>query len=301
MKNIYITGATSFIGINLIRELIKYDYNIIAIIRKNSKNKHLLNEFNNIKIIELNMDEIKELPKHINIKCDIFYHLAWNGTRGSTREDETLQKENYINSIKTLQIAKKLKCNTFITAGSQAEYGMHNEIITEETKEKPNTKYGIYKLKFYKYAKTYCKRNNIILIEPRYFSLYGIGDYENTLIMSSIDKMLKGEPLNLTECIQKWNFLNIKDAIKALILLQETTNSGVYNFGSNDKRILKEYIDEMSKILKTKSIINYGEIPYPASGILNINPSITKLEKAINWQPQIEFKEGIKEIVEKRS
>jgi len=299
MKNIFITGATSFIGVNLIRELYKKN-NIVAIIRKNSKNKYLLEEFKDIKIIELNMDEIDLLPNYIDIKCDIFYHLAWNGTRGESRQDSTLQEENYINSIKALKIAKKLNCKTFISAGSQAEYGNHNNIITETTRELPNTQYGIYKLKFYRYMRTYCKRNNIIYIEPRFFSLYGIGDYEKTLVISTIDKMLNNEEIDLTECIQIWNFLNIKDAIKALTLLQETTNSGVYNFGNNISKELKYYIDIIYKVTKTKSKLNYGVVPYPKTGIVNINPSITKLQKEINWQPEISFEKGIEEIIEKR-
>ena len=301
MKNICITGATSFIGVNLIRELLKKQYNIISIIRKNSNHKKRLLEFKEIKIIELNMDEIEELPSTIETKCDIFYHLAWNGTRGISREDKRTQEENYLYSIKTLKVAKKIGCKTFISAGSQAEYGLHNELVTEKTKEEPVTEYGIYKYKFYKYAKTYCKKNNIIFIEPRFFSLYGNGDFEKTLIISSIDKMLNNEEINLTECIQTWNFLNIKDAVNALVKLQLSKNSGIYNIGSNDTRILKDFIEEIYQITNSKSKINFGVIPYPDSGIVNVNPSISKLEKEIDWQPEIKFSEGIKKIIEERN
>ena len=301
MKNIYITGATSFIGVNLIRELLKKDYNIVAIIRRNSKNKEKLASFKKIKIIELNMDEIDKLPNLINIKCDIFYHLAWNGTRGKDRDDKLIQEENYLNSLKVLEVAKKMKTKTFISAGSQAEYGINSGLITEDITPQPVTEYGIYKLKFYDYAKEFCKKNKIIFIEPRFFSLYGVGDYENTLVMSAIDKMLKNQELNLTECKQTWNYLNIKDAVRGLTLLQETNNSGIYNFGSTDTRILKEYIDEIYYVTKSKSKINYGIIPYPETGMVSINPSVEKLMNEINWYPEIEFNKGIEEIIEKRS
>ncbi len=301
MKNICITGATSFIGVNLIRELLKKDYNIVAIIRRNSKNKEKLASFKKIKIIELNMDEIDKLPNLINIKCDIFYHLAWNGTRGKDRDDKSIQQDNYLNSLKVLEVAKKMKTKTFISAGSQAEYGINSGLITEDMTPKPVTEYGIYKLKFYDYAKEYCQKNKIIFIEPRFFSLYGVGDYENTLVMSAIDKMLNNQELNLTECKQTWNYLNIKDAVRGLSLLQETNNGGIYNFGSTDTRMLKEYIDEIYYVTKSKSKINYGIIPYPETGMVSINPSVEKLMNEINWYPEIEFNKGIEEIIEKRS
>ena len=68
---------------------------------------------------------------------------------------------------------------------------------------------------------SFCKNNNVKFVEPRFFSLYGAGDYGGTLIMSVLDKMLKNESCDLTDCTQKWNFLNIKDAVTGIKILLE--------------------------------------------------------------------------------
>ena len=49
-----------------------------------------------------------------------------------------------------------------------------------------------------------------------------------------LTKMLKNEPCDLTDCTQKWNFLNIKDAVAGIkILLEnEQVKSDAYNFAS---------------------------------------------------------------------
>ncbi len=300
LKTIFITGATSFIGTNLIKGLYNKNYNIVAIVRKNSTKLNLLSKYKKIKIIELDMEEIERLPDLVKMNCDVFYHLAWNGTRGLERDDKVIQQNNYHYSINALVAANKLCCKTFISAGSQAEYGIHDECITEETIEKPVTEYGKYKLEFCNYAKSFCRENNITFIEPRFFSLYGLGDNEKTLIISSIDKMLKNEDLNLTECIQTWNYLNIKDAVDALIKLQNVNTPGIYNFGSDDTRILKDFISEIYGIINSKSNMNFGAVPYPESGIVSINPCISKLKKAINWEPKVKFSDGINEILEER-
>lgn len=59
------------------------------------------------------------------------------------------------------------------------------------------------------------------LLEPRFFSLYGPNDYEGTMIISVLKKMLKDLSCDLTECIQIWDFLYIDDAIDALVILIE--------------------------------------------------------------------------------
>ncbi len=300
MKCILITGATSFIGLNLLNYLLN-DYKIIAVVRPNSQKLENLPVNVNLSVAELNLEEYDKLPLIITENIYGFIHLAWNGTRGADRENIEMQKLNYKFSISALHSAVKLNANIFMSAGSQAEYGLQNNIITEDTVPKPVTAYGKSKLKFYKYSMEFCKNNNIKFVEPRFFSLYGAGDYKGTLIMSMLDKMLKNEPCDLTDCMQKWNFLNIKDAVAGMkILLEcEQVNAGAYNFASKDTRELKSFLLEMQDITNSKSKLNFGAIPHNDSGKYGINPDITKLLNT-GWQPKVSFKDGIREIIKNK-
>ena len=300
MKTILITGATSFIGKNLINFMID-NYKIIAVVRVNSPKINTLPIHKNLSIVQLNMSEYEKLPQILNIKnLYVFIHLSWGGTRGSDRNNEVMQAESYKNSIATLQAAAKLGAKIFMSAGSQAEYGQHNSVITEDTMPEPTTAYGKNKLKFYEYGMKFCDERNIKFLEPRFFSLYGCGDYQGTLIMSMLDKMLKNEPCDLTDCTQKWNFLNIKDAVQGMKILIENKDvkPGAYNFASNDTRELKSFILEMKAIAQSNSKLNFGAIPHNDSGSYGINPDITKL-LATGWKPEVSFKNGIKEIITK--
>ena len=191
-------------------------------------------------------------------------------------------------------------CTKFLTAGSQAEYGLwtKSEKLTEEEIPHPNTQYGVYKLKFYEYAKEYCRSRGCKLIEPRFFSLYGPKDYEGTLVISTLNKMLENKPCELTECIQLWDFLYIDDAIDGLVkLVEDDVPESIYNFGSGYSAPLKEFVEEMKEITNSDSELRYGVIPYPATGIVNVNPDVSKLINC-GWIPKIEFQEGIKRICE---
>jgi nucleoside-diphosphate-sugar epimerase len=52
----------------------------------------------------------------------------------------------------------------------------------------------------------------------------------------------------------------------------------------------------MYRITKSSSILNYGAISYPSTGMVNVNPDIEKL-KNIGWKPEVTFEEGIKRII----
>lgn len=301
MKRIIITGATSFIGTHLIKNLLKNSWEIYAVIRKGSNKRDVLPEDENIHIIELDMEEYIRLPELINVCCDVFVTLAWNGTRGNERLDATMQKQNYIYSMDALNAAIKMGCQTIISAGSQAEYGLMTEKTDENAQCNPNTEYGKWKLRFYEDALQTCRGYGVSFKEPRFFSLYGEDDSEKTMIISILDAMMKNKSCHLTEGIQIWNFLHIDDAIEGIVRLAEIKCAdGAYNFGSEDTRPLRKFIMEMKEICHSTSELLFGAVPYPASGMVNVWPDITKLKSETEWEPCVSFKDGIKKIIQYR-
>lgn len=298
MEKVIVTGATSFIGRYLVKELLS-SYKVIAIVRPNSKKTQLLPQNNKLTILPLDMNEYDKISEIIRDSGDIFVHLAWDGTRGDARNNEEIQKNNLKNSLSALQCASELNVKVFISAGSQAEYGPWKKQykLDEEQKACPNTEYGKFKLLFYENAKKICDKNGIKFIEPRFFSLYGPGDFDGTMVISTLKKMIKDEECNFTESIQKWDFLYIDDAISGLkLLMNPGVSGGIYNFGYGESLPLKSYIKEMYHLTNSKSQLNFGVIPYPKTGIVNIIPCVKKL-KNLGWSPKIDFKTGILRII----
>ncbi len=297
---IIISGATSMVGAALTNQLLYRGHDVIAIVRKNCKKLSALQSNKKLTIVEYNMSEYKNLNTKINDNIDVAIAMAWNGTRGGDRNNRELQQENFQFNVDFLHAVLKLGCKKFVTAGSQAEYGLWNnfEKLDENVAPNPNTEYGIYKLKLYEYAKRICSTQNCTLIEPRFFSLYGVDDYSETLVISTLKKMLENTPCNFTKCIQIWDFLYIDDAIDALcILIEKSDVTGIYNFGSGYSAPLKEFIEKMAEITQSKSKMNYGAIPYAETGLINVNPNVEKLYQ-IGWTPKTEFENGIKKIIE---
>ena len=291
-----ITGASSFIGKALIKELANIGHDCIGVIRPGSIAK--LGAINSsIKVLELDMSNYHKLG-HLVKNVDCLVNLSWLGTRGLDRMDTDMQRRSYEYTISAIKSLIDCGCKIIITSGSQAEYGPLKGYIKETDTPIPNTEYGKYKLKLCEEASALCSKIGVKLIEPRFFSLYGPNDTENTMIMSIMRKMLNNEPCNLTKAIQKWDFLYIQDAIYGLVeLVQKNAESGIYNFASGDVRILRDYIEEMKSVLKSNSALNYGAIPYPDTGMVSIMADITKLKK-IGWYAKTPFNVGIKQIEE---
>ena len=61
---------------------------------------------------------------------------------------------------------------------------------------------------------------------------------------------------------------------------------------------MKDYVEEMYSITESKSVLNYGAIAYPPTGIVHTNPSIDKLVNEINWKPMTSFRDGIQKVID---
>lgn len=300
MHTVLVTGATSFIGRHLINVLLHDNY-VFGIIRPNSLRRNMLLQNPRLSIIETSMDAYDMLPDIIGKihHVDTFIHLAWNGTRGNLRNDKKLQEHNLSCSLNALQSAVALGVSTFVSAGSQAEYGpwQAETKLVETVTPHPNTEYGKAKLAFYESALHKCNEKGIRFIEPRFFSLYGPGDFAGTMVISMLKNMLQNKECNLTESVQTWDFLYIDDAVKGLLnLIQDPSASGIYNFGSGDSHPLKWFIEKMYELTKSSSKLNFGAIPYPPTGMVNVNPDVSRL-MATGWKPGVSFEEGISAII----
>lgn len=293
MKRVIVTGATSFIGVHLVGSLIERGYYVYALIRPDSRNKSRLPIDKHLNIVELEMDEYSSIPSFIK-EAEYFYHLAWDGVRSIKRDNVIIQQNNYRCSLTLINVARKMNCKRFIGIGSQAEYGELNGEITENYPCKPVTEYGKAKLKTYTELAQIAESNRIEFVWARLFSVYGEYDYQGSLIMSCIEKMRNNENVLLTACNQKWDYLHVKDAVSALIMLLEKPDvSGIYNIASGENRELKSYVEEIKEIIGAESVLEYGAISNQARKMINLKPNVEKLRN-IGWNPSISFSEGIK-------
>lgn len=297
--SIIITGGTSFIGNYIIREYLRNGHRVTAVIRPNSKNINRLPKHDLLKITELDMSEINKLESILKgQQYNLFYHLAWEGIRGADRDNEQLQQVNYENTIEAMKIANKLGCKAFIGSGSQAEYGKCQGRIDEQRSALPNTPYGKAKLQAYTDLEKMSDKSGIRLVWARIFSVYGVYDYERTLIMTTLRKLIYNEPIQLTACTQKWDYIYVEDVAKIMYLLGVTpTAQGIYNIASGESRPLKEFIFEMRELLGSKSELMFGAVPYGDDGYVSFDPVVNRIKEDLNWKCKVSFSEGIKKIL----
>lgn len=134
---IVVTGATSFVGLGAVRELLHRGHQVYAVLREHSTKADLLRENGKfpqgLTILEEDLGNLSKLPERIPGGCDVFLHMGWRGAGSDSRKNESVQKESVQDALNAVRVAKDLGCRRFLFTGSQAEYGVKSELTDEET------------------------------------------------------------------------------------------------------------------------------------------------------------------------
>lgn len=321
--NLVVTGATSFLGTALIRELLRQGHQIYAVVRPNSQNLAALTKTlaeadscgreHVLHILELELGQLDKISSVIKDPCDMFFHLGWDGSGSNSRTKADLQKKNVEDAVKALWGARSLCCRRFVFSGSQAEYGMYHTAAREDMDCRPMSEYGKAKAEFGRRLQEICRtweiQDNFKMeyFHVRIFSVYGPGDHPWSLVNTCLDTFLKGGRIELGACTQQWNYIYIEDLVKGLIALafsetdgEASQENGIYNLaGSMDAtRPLREYVEEMHRLCRGRGSYVYGKRPPNAEGAVNLIPDIRKIQARTGWKPEISFDQGIKRMLE---
>ncbi|MBD5135570.1 MAG: NAD(P)-dependent oxidoreductase [Lachnospiraceae bacterium] len=299
MRTAVITGPTGTIGMALIEKLINEGVHIVAVCRPKSERISRIPKHENVRIVECSLKDMDKLPDIIQDGADVFYHFAWDGTFGDTRNDLNLQNNNVKYALDAVKAAKKIGCTKFVGAGSQAEYGRVEGMLKPDTPAFPENGYGIAKLCAGQMTKIMCEQLGLEHIWVRILSIYGPYDGENTMIMSVIGKILSGEKPSLTKGEQMWDYLYSKDVANAFYLVGEKGKNGtVYCIGSGKARPLKEYVERIRDSIDTDVELGIGDIPYGEKQVMYLCADIEKLTDDTGFVPEYNFDEGIRETIE---
>ncbi len=316
MKKVLVTGATGFTGGHLYNTLLDKDYDVTALIRKNSVKKfiekfgesasYIIGDLSDPKSIEGKICDIEivyniaALYRQEGVSQSLFFKVNLDGTKALL--DESIRAG----------VKRFVHCST---VGVQGE--ISNPPAKEDAPYKPGDHYQLSKLQGEKLALSYFKEGKIDGVVFRPVGIYGPGDDRFLKLFKHIYngnfKMIgKGKAL--------YHLTYVKDLCDGIILAGEnkTKPGEIYTLGGNEYLPLDDLVILLGKIMNKP--ISKFKIPlfpvYIAAFMcemicrpLGIEPplfrrrldfftkdrafDISKAKKELGYSPKTSLKEGL--------
>lgn len=292
----FITGASSFIGVELCRYLSDNGHQVIAMSRRENEDLNAIASDGNLRVFRADIQSLFE--KTTDVKADVFVHLAWAGTSHEDRNNPAIQADNVKNALECVKLSERMGCQLYVDAGSQAEYGLVPGVLTEETPCNPITAYGKAKLQMYNDTKALTAQLGLKYIHLRILSVYGEKDHDETLIKSCLRKLKNNEPIVMRSGGQKWNYVYVKDAARQIGMLamhaigDNNFRNEVYNIASGDTRTLSEFVEVMKNKCGSKSGLNFGG--YDKEKDVNLDPNVKKISDIVTPLTNFTFEDVVR-------
>ena len=288
-----ITGASGFIGKQLINSLIDKNYKIIAL---DIKFDDVLLNNPKVKCINVLNVNVEDLVSIIPLnKYDCFFHLAWAGTSGPNRADYIMQLNNVKLACQYIELCKKIDCKRFLYASSINEMETYEYLQSDNVEPGGGYIYGTGKLAAHLMGETVAKMNGIDFIPVIITNIYGVGEKSARMIYTSLVKLLHGEHCSFTEGHQMYDFIYISDAINSIVEISEKGKPyNRYYIGSGEPKPLREFLLKMRDIVSPGTELGLGDIPFNGIDISYQQFDLKKVERDTGYINMVSFETGIK-------
>lgn len=290
---ILLTGAGGFLGRNLINALLLAGHDVVGISRKpvNEINEKINQNVGILKLYSIDLIEMERI--FIENKIDVIIHTATAYGLGVHGMSDAISSNMTfpLKLIETsLQFGKPALINT------DTFLNKNNEICEYLYP------YCFSKFYFDKLVRRASESIGFKYVNLRLEHMYGNGENPNKFFTYVISSCINNSLiLKLTKGEQMRDFIHVSDVVSAIliilqrILLSEQIDSE-YSVGNGLSISLKDFVQEVQEITKTKTNIHYGSIPYCVGEPMYSIGDNEKL-RILGWEPRINLQEGIRTYI----
>lgn len=281
-----ITGATGFLGRNLIEKLHSKNHSVKALVIE--KNPNLPKK---VEIVHGNLVTGKGLPEFLK-GVDVLVHLAAR----IMPPDKMMIRDNVLTTYNLATEALKHPIKQIIFTSSVAVYGKDKKGKFKESDECfPNTQYGLSKYlaeKIVMYWSTLSGKPATIL---RAFNIYGPGNLKGIIHAFYSDITKTDGVVIYGDGKQERDFLFAEDLIDLFVRTIRKKKGGIYNVGVNKKHSVLDILASYKKIIQKDLKVEFSS--NEEGKVFNINQNLSKVKKEFGWEAKTPLLKGLKKTV----
>jgi len=258
MNRVLITGATGFVGRQVMKAMSGPEIKLVPVVRHGKECR--VNSLPSVERVVTTDDLFEEDMAWWAQQCqgiDIIVHLAWYVEPG-----KYLQSTQNINClIGSLNLAKGASIagvKRIIGVGTCFEYDLTGGVLSVDTRLNPMTPYAASKTALFLNLSQWLPTQAIQFAWCRLFYLYGDGEDERRLVPYLHKRLAQGKPAALTSGTQVRDFLDVSEAGKKVAEIAQGNQIGPFNICSGTPVTVKQLAEQVADTYGRKDLLQFG-------------------------------------------
>ena len=333
-KTIFVTGASGFIGANLVKRILTSEPSAKVI------GLDSMNDYYDVRIKEARLAELQQFPDYTFVKgnladkaliTSIFdqYHPeivvnlgAQAGVRYSITNPDAYIESNMIGFYNILEACRHYPVEHLVYASSSSVYGSNKKVpySTDDKVDNPVSLYAATKKSNELMAHAYSKLYNIPSTGLRFFTVYGPAGRPDMAYFGFTNKLLKGETIqifNYGNC--KRDFTYVDDIVEGVVRVMqgapERKNGedglpvppyAVYNIGNQNPENLLDFVQILQEELTRAGVLpedydfeaHKKLVPMQPGDVPVTYADTSALECDFGYKPSTSLRDGLRKFAE---
>jgi nucleoside-diphosphate-sugar epimerase len=258
---VLLTGATGFVGRQVLRTLDESSVSVRAVVREGSQGR--LEPADTIEKVIATRDLFFESSRWWADVCagvDTVIHAAWHVEPG-----DYLQSPKNLDCLSgTLQLAKGAGAagvRRFVGIGTCIEYDLAGGMLSVDTPLRPKTPYAAAKAAAFMALSQCLPQQKVELAWCRLFYLYGEGEASQRLVPYLRKRLAAGEPAELTGGTQVRDYLDVREAGRTIAQVALSSVQGPLNICSGVPVTVRQLAEGIADEYGRRDLLRFGARP----------------------------------------
>jgi nucleoside-diphosphate-sugar epimerase len=258
---ILVTGATGFVGRQVLRALAERGCRLRVVIRAGGRDR--LAPIGAIEDVIESPDIFAESAAWWGQACrgaDSVIHVAWYAEPGHYLQSPK-NRECLAGTLRLAQGAIEAKVSRFAGIGSCFEYDLSAGHLSVATPLKPTTPYAQAKADTFNALSQLLPRNGVEFVWCRLFYLYGEGEDARRLVPYLRQRLKAGEPAELSSGTQVRDFLDVRAAGRMIAEAALGQAQGPLNICSGAPITVRALAESIADECGRRDLLRFGARP----------------------------------------
>ena len=182
-----------------------------------------------------------------------------------------------------------------VMAGTYAEYGYHNETLTEDMPAEPINIYSQCKDFVHQIAESYCKNNGVSFGWARIFSAFGKETDPRRLTSDVINHLRASEEVVIRSGSLVRDYIYTKDIAQAFVKFLDSNVEGTVNICTGKDTTIHDYVMKIAKLMKKEHLVVFNEQASPQQ--VRVVGSSKRLNEEVGFVAKYSIEDALKEVI----
>jgi nucleoside-diphosphate-sugar epimerase len=296
-KRATVTGASGFVGANLVRRLLEAGHEVHVMLRPGYRAWRLQEVLPHLRVDVVDLGNPEKVRAVVaGARPDWIFHLAAYGAYADQTDVDQMVATNISATVNLVRAGVAAGFEAFVNIGSSSEYGFKEHAPSEDEVLEPNSDYAVTKASATLYCRSTAIRLRVPITTLRLYSVYGPYEEPKRLIPTLLVRGLDGRWPPLVDPAVARDFVFTDDVTDACLRAATRPGSSpgaIYNIGTGRQTTVGEVVSAVKDLLAISLEPSWGSMPRRVWDTASWVADNRRAVAALDWRPDRSLKAGL--------